>query len=472
MNSRRPDLALLAALSLALATLAAVPAADDVDDYLATEMRARHIPGLTLAVVRNGTIVRTSYHGLANVELDAPVVEHSVFAIASLDKELTAAGVMRLVEGGRVTLDDRLTKYVDGPWGTIALRHLLTHTSGLPDQVAGSVEGRSFFTYTTEQLLSTVRELEPVAPPGVQFVYSDANFFLLQLVTERASGEPWRHFIEREIFAPAGMRGATFMDPSPIRRGRVSPYTLDEAGTLVRNPSRDIDYGPLYNDLGMPVRAFASWLAALDSDRPLTRASRDAMWTPVCLHDGGPAEMTGQWRHYGFGFGLDRVWGHRVVTHSGFVGVGFVKFPDDGLSVVVFTNLRHGAGSDPIGLAYGVAGTLLPDVSLRTRPTVPDVAPARTNALREEYERLLAGEPGGPGWARDAYRNAWESGGDLSARQRQLGSLDAFDFLGEEHGEGGGREAWYRARHANGRIFLRFALDPEGRIAGLQWYHV
>ncbi|NWG13601.1 MAG: beta-lactamase family protein, partial [Acidobacteria bacterium] len=329
----------------------AAHASGDIDAYVAAEMAARRIPGLAFAVARGGSILRTGYYGLANVEVKAPVGETSVFAIASLDKELTGAGLMRLVESGKVSLDDLLTKHIEGPWGEIRVRHLLTHTSGLPDQVAGTIEGRSFSAYTTEQLLGTIRELEAVAPPGERFLYSDANFFLAQLVTERCGGMPWREFVAREIFEPAGMGGATFMDPLIVRPGRVSPYNLDPSGVLLRDPARDVDLGPLYNDLGMTVRDFAAWLIALETDRPLSRAVREAMWTPVRLADGSLATMVGQWRNYGFGFGLDRVFGHRVVLHSGYVGVGFVMFPDDRLSVVVFTNMRHSAGSDPVGLA-------------------------------------------------------------------------------------------------------------------------
>ncbi len=445
---------------------------DEIDAYIAAEMAARRIPGLALAVAREGSIVRTGYYGLANVEVNAPVNEGSVFAIASLDKELTAAGLMRLVESGKVSLDDPLTKHLEGSWGSIRLRHLLTHTSGLPDQVAGAVEDRYFSTYTTEQLLATVRQLAPVAPPGEHFLYSDANFFLSQLVTEQLSGVPWRHFVKREIFEPAGMRSATFMDPLSIRPGRVSPYDLDPSGKLLRDPARDIDFGPLYNDLGMTVRDFASWLIALGSDRPLSRELREAMWTPVRLADGSFATMVGQWRNYGFGFGLDQIFGHRVVAHSGYVGVGFVMFPDDHISVVVFTNLRHGAGSDPVGLAYGVAGNYLSDVSLRTRSPIPDPDASLASVLRAEYGRMLEGMTGDRSWVPPMRTAAWEGAGDLAARKDRLGALIGFDYIGAERQNEHPRLVWYRAHHTNGRVFLRFELDADRRITNLQWYHV
>ena len=197
--------ALIRRLLVVPALAAALPlgpaAADEVDDYLAAEMAARRIPGVALAVARGGEIVRTGAWGLANVELDARTGGESVFPIASLDKELTAAGLMRLVEQGRVSLDDPLARYVEGAWPGIRLRHLLSHTSGLPDEVAPGFGGPMLTRYSTAQLLSHIEGLQPVGPPGQRFLYSDANFVLAQLVIERASGEAWRAFMGREIFA-------------------------------------------------------------------------------------------------------------------------------------------------------------------------------------------------------------------------------------------------------------------------------
>ena len=182
--------------------------------------------------------------------------------------------------------------------------------------------------------------------------------------------------------------------------------------------------------------------------------------------------MVGQWRNYGFGFGLDQIHGHRVITHSGYVGVGFVMFPEDRISVVVFTNLRHGAGSDPVGLAYGIASKYLPDISLRARTATPDPDTALGSMLRSEYERMLEGNTGDRTWAPQMRTTAWEGAGDLAVRKKRFGSLLAFEYLGGEERDQSRRLLWYRARHANGMIFLRFELDADGRITNLQWYHV
>jgi CubicO group peptidase (beta-lactamase class C family) len=455
--------------ALLTALTAAPGAGDEIDDYIAAEMAARRIPGLALAVARRGEIIRTSDYGLANVELEAPVKQGSAFPIASLDKELTAAGVMRLVQSGRVSLEDPLARYLEGAWRGIRIRHLLSHTSGLPDKVAPDVEGRLLSEYTTEALLATIRELESVAPPGERFLYSDANFVLAQLVIERASGESWRPFMEREVFAPAGMEAVAYFDPPALLPGRVAPYTRDTDGRLRRDPYRDIDFGPLYNDVAMTARDFARWLLALDDDRVLSRESRNRMWTPARLNDGREVREVGQWRGYGLGFGLDAVFGRRVVTHSGYTGVGFVKLPEEELSVVVFTNLRHSAGSDPVGLAYGVLGFVQPEVALLTRRPAPDPDPARTAALRAEYERWLGGVPDLELWAPPLRAAAWEEAAALAGRNRSLGPLHSFELLDGEPGEG---ERLFLARHERGRLFLRISLDRDGRIAGLLWHHV
>jgi CubicO group peptidase (beta-lactamase class C family) len=457
--------------ALALAFLLAAPRlarADDIDDYLRAEMAARSIPGLAVAVARDGAVARVTSYGLAHVELGAPVTDGSIFAIASLDKQLTAAGVLAAAERGRLGLDDPIAKWVEVPFAGVTLRQLLAHTSGLPDQVAGGFEGRAFTDYTTEQLLATVAGLAPTAPPGHRFQYSDAGLFLAQLATEKAVGEPWWDFMRRELFAPAGMASVRSMAPGDLIPGRVSAYTLDASGALVRDRRLDVDYGPLYGDLGMTVADFARWLAALDRGRPLAAASVAAMTTPVVLADGWPGGELFQWSRYGLGVGLDDFRGEPVVLHSGHSGVGFVRFPARRLAVVVFTNLEHPAGSDPVGLALGVAGRLEPALALPGRAAPP---PAAAPALEAEYRGLLAGVPALDRYAPRQREVAWAGAGGLAGRAPRLGALERFEFL-EAREVDGEPTRLYRATHARGRILLRFSLDGSGAITRLVWWHV
>ncbi|HYP53567.1 MAG TPA: serine hydrolase domain-containing protein, partial [Pyrinomonadaceae bacterium] len=128
----KPARLVLVLLALAAASLSA--RADRVDELVAARMRQRHVPGLALAVVRGGRVVKARGYGLANVELDVPVTTETVFEIGSITKQITASAVMLLVEDGKLRLDDKIGRHLPGlpdAWDEITVRHLLTHTSGV-----------------------------------------------------------------------------------------------------------------------------------------------------------------------------------------------------------------------------------------------------------------------------------------------------------------------------------------------------
>ena len=133
-------------------------AADDtiarIEAFVGAEMERQHVPGVTVAVVRRGEPVLARGFGLANVEWSAPVTPKTMFQSGSVGKQFTSALVMQLVEAGKLSPDDALTRFFpDAPafWNTITVRHLLTHTSGIPDYTEGSVDMRR--DYSEDELL-------------------------------------------------------------------------------------------------------------------------------------------------------------------------------------------------------------------------------------------------------------------------------------------------------------------------------
>jgi len=125
---------LVIVVALLLLHVAPAPAAhaDAIDDYIKTEMERRHIPGLALAVARNGKIIKVRGYGVANLEHDVPVTPDTVFELASVTKQFTATAIMLLVEEGKVQLDDQVAWHLPRApetWKAITVRHLLTHTS-------------------------------------------------------------------------------------------------------------------------------------------------------------------------------------------------------------------------------------------------------------------------------------------------------------------------------------------------------
>ena len=132
-TSRKRFVRLLCTVLLFVLVPACLARADRVDDYVREQMRLRHIPGLALAVVREGRVIKESGYGLASLEFEVPVTPSTVFEIGSISKQITAAAIMMLVEEGKVSLNDRISKYIaESPqsWRGVTVRHLLTHTSG------------------------------------------------------------------------------------------------------------------------------------------------------------------------------------------------------------------------------------------------------------------------------------------------------------------------------------------------------
>ena len=439
----------------------------EADSYTKTEMKSRRLPGLAVAVVRDGHIVAAQAYGLANLELNVPVTLDTIFPIASLDKQLTASGIMLLVQDGKVRLDDEISNYFTEPpasWKGIHIGHLLSHTSGLPDVVGEEVGGRPFTSYTTEQLLENVKQQNLLFPPGEGFSYSDAGLLLSQLITEKASGMPWWQFMSRRIFTPAGMKSMVEMNPGAIIKNRVSGHGLNKDGEIVPNRRTAVDFGPLYNDVGANILDFARWAAALETDRVVPAALREQMWTPKAR-----ANEILYWRDYGFGWALDRYRGVRVVLHSGYSGMGIVVLPEQRISIIVFTNLDNRFGTDAQGLALGIAGIYEPKISLLTMPHKSDPDPSRMKRIQDELVRLVRGEPDYGQYARALFPGIQEGVIAFATRAPHLGALQSFSFLEERDDE---KLIYYRADFANGRLFLRVGFDSAGKIDCFQLIHV
>src|SRR5690349_20079161 len=158
-----------------------------IDDYIHAEMKTQQIPGLSLAVIRNGEIVLAKGYGLANVEHQVAVKPETIFQSGSMGKQFTATAVMMLVEEGRLALDDKLNKYFpDAPegWRNITIRHLLTHTSGMTDYPQGFDFRRD---YTEDELYERAKAIPLAFPPGDKWSYSNLGYVMLGILIRKVS---------------------------------------------------------------------------------------------------------------------------------------------------------------------------------------------------------------------------------------------------------------------------------------------
>ena len=339
-------------LSLVVPTLSSSPAnaqnssitPDPVGDYVRSEMQKQRIPGLSLLVSKGGQIARAEGFGLANVELQVPVRPETVFQSGSVGKQFTATAVMMLVEGGKVALDDPLTKYFpDAPsaWKEVTVRQLLSHTAGFTDYPE-KFDFRK--DWTEDELLKVVEGIPLAYPPGTKWDYSNLGYLTLGVLIHRVSGEFYGDFLQQRIFQPLGMQTTRIISEADIVPHRAAGYRL------VKGELKNQEWvAPMVNttadgSLYFSILDLAKWDAALYGERLLKRSSLDLMWTPVKLKDGSPNKGA-DGSAYGFGWFVGNQKGHRVIGHDG-AWQGFQttinRYVDDRVTVVVLTNLAEG----------------------------------------------------------------------------------------------------------------------------------
>ena len=355
----------LAALQ-ALVACAAPARGDEVDDYVLAQMRARHIPAAAVLVARDGRVVKRKAYGLANVELNVPAGDETLFNLASLTKTFTAVAVMSLAEEGKFSLDDRVRKLLPGlpaAWDGVRVRQLLSHTSGLPDVSLGE-DTDALIAETRPAALRKLARMRPPSRPGARWSYNQTNYVLLGMLVEKFSGLGFEEFMARRFFRPLGMTRTAFGDDRAVVQGRASMYTRYERQTD-KGPSaeglwthRNVLPSYLHPAAGLntSVVDLAKWDAALSEGRILKATSLEEMWRAARLRDGRVFRLEGT-LGYGLGWLVDDRVGHRAVGHSGGDAVSYIRFLDDGLSIAVLTNCQ---GADPDSLVYGIAALYVP----------------------------------------------------------------------------------------------------------------
>jgi CubicO group peptidase (beta-lactamase class C family) len=367
-------------VAASFAVLAALPArSDPVDDYVDAERARQQIPGLSIAVVRDATLVKAAGYGLANIELNVPATEHTIFQSGSVGKQFTAALVMSLVEEGKLALDDRLVDHVQGAppaWRDITVRHLLTHTSGLSNAVYEKIDLRR--DYTEDELTREIAALPLDFAPGDRWSYSNSGYVMLGVLIGKVTGSFYGDLLRQKIFEPAGMTTARVISEADIVPNRAAGYRLVDGEIKNQewvSPSLNTTAdGALY----VTALDMAKWETALAKGNLLEPESLRLMWTPVTLNDGSPTD-------YGFGWQVTELRRHRVIQHGGrWQGFGshIARYVDSGLTVVVLTNL---AEANPARIALGIAGLYEPELA-PVKHTVISVAPDRLERYAGEYE--------------------------------------------------------------------------------------
>jgi CubicO group peptidase (beta-lactamase class C family) len=369
LRKRTPFFALVI---LVIAT--GVARADKVDDYVKAEMQRQHIPGTSIAVLKDGKIIKAEGYGLANVELNVPARPETVYKIGSVSKQLIAAGIMILIQEGKLSLDDKISKFLEGTpdtWKEITVQHLLTHTSGIVREAPG------FDPLKIQDDADVIKTAYPLPlrfAPGEKWEYCNVGYFSLAEIIRKVSGKPWEDYLKERLFLPLDMNVTRATTLTEIIQNRADGYVwrnnkLENAGIyFALRPS-----GAFFSS----VLDLAKWDAELYAGKILKPSVRDQMWMPVKLTNGTT-------HPYGFGWELSTVAGHRHVHHGGSLP-GFraqlSRFVDDKLTVIVLTN---GNNANPNLIALGIAAFYIP--GLIPERTVAKIDPKILDAYTGQYQ--------------------------------------------------------------------------------------
>ncbi len=299
-------------------------------------MAKEHIPGVAVGVIREGKLIVARGYGTADIEADEPVTPETEFLLASMSKQFCAESILMLAEDGKLSIDDPVSKYVEGTpesWKGITLRQLLGHQSGIHDII--DVPGYDFFNrWSKEAILAKLAPLPLDFKTGDRFKYSNSGYYLLGWTVEKASGLPLAEFARKRIFEPAGMTRTRYFRYDEITPHRAHAYAWKDNGYInewAGRPAAADGSGAVLSTLG----DWAKYDAALDVGFPVSKAIQAQMASHGTLNGGKPSP-------YGLGWyddGEGRV--HHTGGSYGFSTV-FIRDPVKHVTVVILRNAKGG----------------------------------------------------------------------------------------------------------------------------------
>ena len=334
--------ALILALALAgtfpALARASDPRVDRVDALVRRAMADRRIPGLQIAVVQGGRVVMARDYGQANLQTPVAVTDQTVFSINSITKAFTGVAAMREVEAGRLDLAKPVWAYLDG----------------LPDftRMKGADED--------EAAAWSAALARPVNfPAGERFEYCQTNYALIQKVINGLNGRPENATLAQAQFRLAGMDHTGFGDSRDVIPGKAAGYRYVFAKPTDPGQLRSVYevFTPLHraaSGMNSTATDMAGWMVAVLDGRLLGPSALKTLWTPAAYNDG----RLGQW---GMGWTVLNRPEHRAVGMTGGSRAAMFLYPEDGVGVVILTNL---SGSAPEDLVDEVAAAFIPGMKL------------------------------------------------------------------------------------------------------------
>lgn len=344
-----------------------------LDKWTAYQVRERHLPGVAVGLVHQGSLIWGKGYGAADLEQQTPITLDTRFRIASITKTFTGLAVMQLRDAGKLRLDDPVSQYLD--WfdlryagaPAITVRHLLTHTSGLPRDATTPHWTENVFQ-SWDEVVTTTKQRQPVLPPRQAYGYSNLGYTLLGGIIEVVSGERWADYIQRHILDLLDMTNTVVAPAGGESDFATGYYVPDENGVRHAAPF-------------IPTNGFSPSASMASSVNDLVKYMRFHLGSddsPV-LNAHSLREMhTVDWLYkdwsggYGFGIGVNRLGDWILSGHSGGYNGYLTQFSmcrDHNTGVIVLTN---SIGSEPYSFVEQAYKLVLPEIIKINTPKPPE----------------------------------------------------------------------------------------------------
>jgi D-alanyl-D-alanine carboxypeptidase len=325
-------------------------------DSAAREVLSRTgAPSVSIAVVRDGQLAYANAYGNAHVSPPLAATSAMRYSIGSVSKQFTATAILLLAERGRLSLDDKVGKWLPALTraNDVTIRQILSMTSGYQDYWPQDyVMPPMLQPITAQQIVDQWAKKPLDFDPRTKWQYSNTNYVIAGLIVEKASGMPLVDFLKQNIFTPLHMTSVSIIDEAPLGPSDPERYMRYALGPLRPAPKEGKGWLFAAGELAMTPSDLARWDMSVINQTILKPASYHTQQTTVLLTDG---TSTG----YGLGVGIGRFNGRRVVSHNGEVS-GFTTqnsiFADDRTAIVVTANLD--ATDAPGAIAQRVADIL------------------------------------------------------------------------------------------------------------------
>ena len=327
------------------------PLNEQIDEYLIALIEADEIPGMAVAVVKNNQVLHKKNYGLANIAHAVPVTDSTLFRLYSTTKLITAVASFQLIEAGKISLNDPISRYIDdlpASWQSIRVEHLLTCSSGLPEYKDLGKE------LSDKELMTELGQQSLHFEEGYKYEYSQTNYWLLQLIIEKVSGQSFESFVKKNQFENRSNEVIFASNSLVDYRNRVSKYQYNKEYNAYEITTYEAGNRSLAgNGLNTSLNTLLDWNAKLDNHQLIEPETKRKMMSPF------------EYENNDFPFGYTwGIYGPEGKQYYGFAGGGvsaFMKFIDKDLTIIILSNgfKRRPVISDAITYISGLSDSSL-----------------------------------------------------------------------------------------------------------------